>query len=253
MNVAWRLWRCAMRRTVPRTAISRSAIESTPAGARSSSCCPEPCSWCALEIGIPIASSATLTSSRASCPRSFAEKSKYEPGSDVRGRRVAVGVEAEEVELDLDRGAHRLHHVAGVFEDALERRARAAFEGRPVRHHDVAHQARFGLAVLGPRQHGERRRVGTQHHVDLFAAHEPVDRAAVERHLAGECVFELVGRDRDALLHAEDIDEGEPHPAHAALLHRRERCAAGGGGILHRREHRQASSASTASAARTVS
>src|SRR5665213_1119861 len=105
-----------------------------------------------------------------------------------------------------------------VLEDALERRARAALERGAVRHRDVAQDACFDLALLDPRQHGERRRIGTQHHVDLFAAHEPVDRAAVERHLAVERRLELARRDVDALLNPQHVDEREPDPAHPSHL-----------------------------------
>ena len=69
----------------------------------------------------------------------------------------SVGVEFEQIKFDFEPGGDRLHHIAGVFEHALERRARTAFERRAVGHLNVAQDPRFNLAVFRPRQYDERR------------------------------------------------------------------------------------------------
>ncbi len=156
----------------------------------------------------------------------------------ARGRR-AVGFALEEVELDFERRFHVAQHVLGVVEHAFERAPRAAFEGRAVGHRDVAEHARLGRAgVDRPGQDRKRRGVGAQQHVELFFANEPVDRAAVERHLAVHRALQLAHRNRDVLLDAGDIDEGETNPLHPAVARGLHDVTAHGAGVLNCREHR---------------
>ncbi len=214
-------------------------MPSTPPAARSSSCWPAPCSWCALNTPMPIVSSAAAIAVRASSPRSEGEKSKYEPASTVRVVGDAVGVALEEIELDFERRLHVAHHVFGVVDHALERAARAAFERRAVGHRDVAQHARFGCAgIERPRQDRERRRIRPQQHVEFFLADEPVDRAAVERHAAVHRAFEFADRDRDVLLDARDVDEREANPLHPAVARGLYDVAAHVARVLNCREHR---------------
>ncbi len=63
----------------------------------------------------------------------------------------------------------------------------------------------------------ERREVGSQDHVGFLAAHEPVDRTAVEGDPPLERAIELADRDRDVLADAEDVDERQTHEAHFTL------------------------------------
>ena len=98
----------------------------------------------------------------------------------------------EEIELDLE--ADRQAPAATAR--ALSIARRSVVRGQP------SNGAPSGIAMsqikrasraVGsrPRVDRERRRIGAQHHVELFAAHEPVDRSAVEGDAAVERGFEL--------------------------------------------------------------
>ena len=65
-----------------------------------------------------------------------------------------------------------------------------------------------------PRIDRKGRRVGTEHHVELFPANETVDRAPVEGNAALERVVELLDRDRNVLANAKNVGEDETDEAH---------------------------------------
>ena len=144
---------------------------------------------------------------------------KIEIGSDVRRcrrRRVAVA-SFEEIELDLEPDAVTAQLRRALYR-ASQRGSRAAFEGRAVGHGNVANQS--SLAAVGrgtPRIDRERRKIGTQQHIELFPAHETVDRSAVEGDASVERRLDLVDRNRDVLADPEDIRKDQAHEANAAF------------------------------------
>ncbi len=83
--------------------------------------------------------------------------------------------------------------------------------------------------MRGPWVEREGRGIRTQQHVELFAAHEAVDRAAVEGDAPFEGGLEFVYRYRDVLADAEDIGEDEPDEAHAGFARDLEHLALPGG------------------------
>ena len=140
-------------------------------------------------------------------------------GGVVRfGRRDAVpGLKQEE--LGLGPGLHRVAPGRRHRDDVLERRARAADEGRAFRRVDVADHPRDLLAGrAGPRKDAERRQVGPKVHVRLFDADESLDRRAVEHDLAVERLFELPIGDLDVLDRSEDVGELQAHELHLLAL-----------------------------------
>ena len=126
-------------------------------------------------------------------------------------------VEREQVEFDFERGLGRRQHAARVFDDAPQRRARAALERVAVGVGDVAQEPCLDRAVVR-RQDREGRKIRAQDHVDFLAADEPVDRATVEGDLPFERAVEFADRDRDVLFDADHVDEAEADVAHVALL-----------------------------------
>ena len=143
---------------------------------------------------------------------------EIEVRAHVAGRRrfAVVGAFVEEKELGFEADAQTVQR-RRAFERTPQRRARTAFERFAVGHRDVANQSRFAPVGRRPRVDRERRRVGTQKHVEFLAAHEPVDRSAVEGYPAVERVLEFADGNRDVLAHAEDIGEHQTHEAHVLL------------------------------------
>ena len=104
------------------------------------------------------------------------------------------------------------------MEERLVTRAQVVQSRLAVGRRDVADQSRFHHAARRPRQHGERAQVGHEHHVGFLAAHEPVDRAAVESDVAFQRAFDLRDRNGHALVYAQNVHERQAHEAYGALF-----------------------------------
>ena len=132
-------------------------------------------------------------------------------GAVHRGGRLAGHDRVlEQEELHLRVGVERETEVGGLLQRALQHIARVGVGRGSVRHRDVAEHPGGGRALVAPRQHLERRRVGVRDHVRLVDPGESLDGRAVEAHPLGERSLELGRRDRDRLEEAEHV--GEPHP-----------------------------------------
>ena len=134
-------------------------------------------------------------------------------------RRDPVGAEFEEVEFGLEAAGHAREHVACILDCALQRRARATFEGLAVGGCDVTDQTRLLMPARRPRIDRKGREIRQQHHVRFLAAHEPVDGPAVKGNFAGDRALELRRRNHHALADAQDVDERHPDVAHVAFLY----------------------------------
>ena len=134
------------------------------------------------------------------------------------GRRDAV-LGLKEEELRLGAGVHRVALRGGHRDHLLQAGARVADERLAVRRVDVADHPRDLLAGrAGPREHAERREVGTEVHVRLFDADEPFDRRSVEHDVAVERLLELAIGNLDVLDGAEDVGELQAHELHLLAL-----------------------------------
>ena len=156
MNVACRPWSIATFLTMKRNVETRSAVVIASAYLKSISCWPAATSWCAASTSNPICSRARTMSRRASSPRSTGRQVEVRALVVRVDDRVAVRVAAEQEELGLGTGDHRVAEGRRLVHLLLQGHAGAAGEGRSVGVVDVADQPAdlFAVAVR-PRIDGE--------------------------------------------------------------------------------------------------
>ena len=158
------------------------------------------------------------------------------------GRRLAAVALLEDEKLHLAPDAHRKAQLAGPLDLPLQGGPGAPLERPAVRVADVADEPRHGSSGLSvarlagralPGKHAEAREIGYQQGVRLLHPGEPLERRAVEQHLAGQGLLEPGSRHLHCLVHAQQVGELQQQKAHAAFLQLVEQLAGFGGGRGH--------------------
>ena len=126
----------------------------------------------------------------------------------------------QEEELHLGMHVERKAEIGSLLHHPTKDVSWVGVRRRAVRHQDVAVHPRRTRCFATPRQHLERRRVGSGEHVRLVHTREALDRGTVEADAFGERAFELGRSDRDRLQEAEHVCEPEPDEADVPFLDR---------------------------------
>ena len=126
-----------------------------------------------------------------------------------RARRLAVGADLEEEELQLRAHVHLVAELCGALHLATQHAARIAGKRLAVRQHHVADDARGTRAALRrqPRQHAPRVHVGAQQLIGFGDPREALDRRSVEPGAVLDRTGHLMDGDLHALHGAVDVHE----------------------------------------------
>jgi hypothetical protein len=141
-------------------------------------------------------------------------------------RRQPFLVAQEEEELGFGARGHAVKaQLLQPLDLALEHPAGVTFERGTVGVGNVADQAGYAppagvLDLVG--EDDESVVVGLEQHVGLFDAGEPLDRRAVEHHLAVQGLLELRDGHLDVLVLAQNVGELEPQEPDVVFGHRLE-------------------------------
>ena len=167
-------------------------------------------------------------------------------GIERPSRRLATLALLEDEELHLAPDAHREAQLGGPLDLSFQGRAGTPLERPPVGIADIADEPRHDAppappgrpigairARALPGEHAEAREIRHQQGVGLLHAREPLERRAVERHLAGQRFLELGGGHLHGLVDAQQVGELEQQEPDAALLQLVEDVARVGGGGGH--------------------
>ena len=140
-------------------------------------------------------------------------------------RRLAVGADLEEEELQLRAHVDLVAELRGALHLATQHAARIAGKRLAVRQHHVADDARGARAALRrqPRQHAPRVHVGAQQLIGFGDPREALDRRSVEPGAVLDRTGHLVDGDLHALHGAVDVHELQLHRLDARLLRLRHR------------------------------